>query len=72
MCRCDGEIVDHLLLHCEFAHMLSEVFLIFRIQWVMLENVTSLVWVEELVGEAFLICLKFATSMSEVVSLAGT
>jgi len=43
MCRCDGEIVDHLLLHCEFAHMLqSEVFLIFRIQWVMLENVTSL------------------------------
>ena len=25
MCRCDGEIVDHLLFHCEFAHMLQSV-----------------------------------------------
>ena len=40
--RCCGEIVEHLLLHCEFSHALwSEVFLIFGIQWVMQEKVAS-------------------------------
>ena len=32
LCRCDGETVDNLLLHCKFAHALwSEVFLLFGI-----------------------------------------
>ena len=41
--RCDGETVDHLLLHCKFAHALwSEVFLMFGIQWVTPRTVVSL------------------------------
>ena len=41
-CQCCGEIVEHLLLHCEFSHALwSEVFLMFGIQWVMQEKVAS-------------------------------
>ena len=36
LCRCDEETVDHLLIHCKFAHGLwSEVFLMFGLQWVM-------------------------------------
>ena len=43
LCRCDRETVDHLLLHCKFAHALwSEVFLMFSIQWVMPRTVVSL------------------------------
>lgn len=44
MCQCCGEIiVDHLLLDCEYAHtLLSEVFLMFGIQWVVQEKVASL------------------------------
>ena len=37
MCRCFGEMVEHLLLHCEFAYALwGGAFLMFGIQWVML------------------------------------
>ena len=33
LCNCNGETVDHLLLHCKFAHALwSEVFLMFGLQ----------------------------------------
>lgn len=46
MCRCCGElIVDHLLLDCEYAYtLLSEVFLMFGIQWVVQEKVASLLF----------------------------
>ena len=42
---CDEEIVDHLLLHCKFAHALwSEVFLMFGVQRVMPYTVVSLLF----------------------------
>ena len=43
LCRCEEETVDHLLLHCKFVHTLwSEVFYLFRVQWVMPNTVVSL------------------------------
>ena len=43
LCRCEEETVDHLLLHCKFVHILwSEVFYLFRVQWVMPNTVVSL------------------------------
>ena len=48
LCCCDGETVDHLLLHCKFAHALwSEVFLMFGLQWVMPRMVVSLLFAWE-------------------------
>ena len=51
LCRCNGDIVDHLLLHCKFAHTLWTVewnfyflFFMFGIQWVMLKEVASLLF----------------------------
>ena len=45
LCRCDEETVDHLLLHCKFAHALwSEVFLMFGVQWVMPSTIVSLLF----------------------------
>ena len=45
LCHCDEETVDHLLLHCKFAHALwSEVFLMFGAQWVMPNTVVSLLF----------------------------
>ena len=42
LCCCDGESVDHLLLHCKFSHALwCEVFVVFGIQWVMPRSVKS-------------------------------
>ena len=42
LCCCDGELVDHLLLHCKFSHALwCEVFAVFGIQWVMPRSVKS-------------------------------
>ena len=42
LCYCDGESVDHLLLHCKFFHTLwCEAFVVFRIQWVMPRSVSS-------------------------------
>ena len=39
---CDGESVDHLLLHCKFSHALwCETFAVFGIQWVMPKSVNS-------------------------------
>ena len=43
MCCCDGESIDHLLLHCNFTHMLwSFVFKAFHIQWVLPQRVLDL------------------------------
>ena len=57
MCRCFGESVGHLLLHCEFAHEFwSVVFQMFGIQWVMPEKVVSLLFGCEMVGETFFEC----------------
>ena len=48
LCRCNGETVDHLLLHCKFAHALwSELFLMFGLQWVMPRMVVSLLFAWE-------------------------
>ena len=45
LCWCDEETVDHLLLHCKFAHALwSEVFLMFGVQWVMPSTIVSLLF----------------------------
>ena len=45
LCRCNEETVDHLLLHCKFARALwSEIFLVFVVQWVMLNTIVSLLF----------------------------
>ena len=42
MCRCNGETVDHLLLHCDKAYWLwSLVFRYFGISWVLLRSVAD-------------------------------
>ena len=42
LCCCDGESMDHLLLHCKFSHALwCKVFAMFGIQWVMPRLVSS-------------------------------
>ena len=39
MCRWDGEMVDHMILHCEIAYaMCSYVFCVFEVQWVILSS----------------------------------
>ena len=44
MCRCEGESVDHLLIHCYMANELwNFVFRSFRIQWVLPRTVIDLV-----------------------------
>ena len=43
MCRFKGELMDHLLLHCDVARALwMNMFQIFEVQWVMLSSVVSL------------------------------
>ncbi len=45
MCRCSGETVSHLLLHCDVAFGLwSRVFDVFGIQWVLPESVADLLF----------------------------
>ena len=45
LCCCDGESVNHLLLHYKFSHALwRAVFEVFGIQWVMLKIVSSLLF----------------------------
>ena len=45
MCCCDGETVDHLLLHCNTAYVIwSIVFNSFGIHWVMLQRVLDLLF----------------------------
>ena len=43
MCKESGDSIDHLLLHCDFAHNLcSLVFYLFGIHWVMPKRVLGL------------------------------
>jgi hypothetical protein len=45
MCRCSGETVSHLLLHCDVAFGLwSRAFDVFGIQWVLPESVADLLF----------------------------
>jgi hypothetical protein len=45
MCRCDGETIDHLLLHCDVAYTLCcVVFRAFGINWVLSRRVTDLLF----------------------------
>ena len=45
LCFCDEETMGHLLLRCKFARALwSEVFLMFGVQWVMLNTNASLLF----------------------------
>ena len=67
MCHCDGETVNHLLLHCNVMAVLwTFVFrslgysVCFRGGW----------W--KLVWEAFFRCLEFSSFVFDVDSLAGT
>ena len=39
MCKCNGESVDHLLLHCSVAHEMSMLFGLFGISWDMAMSV---------------------------------
>lgn len=55
MCRCNGKMVDRLLMHCEVAHDLCIwVIQLFGIQWVLPRNCKYFVWVEELVWGSFI------------------
>ena len=43
MCKCNGEYVDHLLLHCPIASNLwSMISVLFQVSWVMLKSVVEL------------------------------
>ena len=43
MCKCNGEYVDHLLLHCPVASNLwSMISVLFQVSWVMLKSVVEL------------------------------
>ena len=43
MCKCNGELVDHLFLHCSVAMDLwSMVLGLFGVSWVMLQSVVGL------------------------------
>jgi hypothetical protein len=45
MCCCDGETVDHLLLHCSAVQKLwNYVFLTFRVHWVLPRQVADLLF----------------------------
>ena len=66
LCRCEEEIVDHLLIHCKYANTLwSEVLRLFGVQWVMPKNIVSLLsawwnWLESHTSNVWnmvLVCL---------------
>ena len=45
ICRCSGEIVDLLLIHCSVVFELwSLIFMVFGVQWVLSEKVLDLLW----------------------------
>lgn len=45
LCRCSGETLDHLLIHCDIAYVLwSLVFRIFGIHWMLLRRVIDLLF----------------------------
>ena len=63
--------MDHLLLHCKFACALwCEVFLMFRVQWVMLNTFVSrlFAWIK-LAGDFFFKCFEYGTNVSYVINM---
>ena len=69
---CDGESVDHLLLHCKFSHALwCETFAVFGIQCAKVSQLFFL-YVEKLVWKALFNHLEYGSGMFNVVSLART
>ena len=54
MCRCCGETMDHLLLHCQVARTVwNFIFRSFGISWVLPESGRSFVWLAQLAWESF-------------------
>ena len=74
LCSCDGESVDHLLLHCKFSHALwCEAFAVFGIQWVMPRSVSSFFFMwRNWFGRHRFDHLEYGPVMFNVVGLAGT
>ena len=74
LCRCEEETMDHLLIHCKYAHTLwSEVLCLFV--WVSMgdaeECCLSSLCMVELVGESHFKCVEYGSSVSYVVNLEG-
>jgi hypothetical protein len=71
MCRCNGETVAHLLLHCEVAFGLwSKVFETFGIQCSR-NGRGPFVWLVELVGEAYFGYMEYSSFVSHVDLVEG-
>ena len=74
LCRYDGETMDHLLLHCKFAHALwSEVF--FYVWYTMgdaKDGCFSSLCMGELFGDTLFFGLEYGASLFDVTNLEGT
>ena len=73
MCWCHGDIVDHLLLHCDAAYVLwSEIFYdIWGLVGNLVDSDRSIIWIVELVWEAPFQCLESYSVMFDVGGVEG-
>ena len=73
MCNCCGEIVNHLLLHCEKAHKLWCFFFFDPLgtRGFYQKRYLIFFWLVELVGEALIIHLEFSFVAVDVVYMEG-